>query len=400
MSCEEWQEKKFGEITKNYDYKRIPLSSKQRSGMKGVYPYYGAQGIIDHINQFLFNGEYLLIAEDGENLKTNKQNIARLVSDKFWINNHSHIVKNNNLSDLKFLYYLFNNTDISGYITGSVQPKLSQSNLNQISFLLPSLPEQQAIVTTLSCLDDKIELNNRMNKTLEEIAQAIFKSWFVDFEPWNGIIPDDWRQGTFSALIDTTLGGDWGKDKLVGNNTKEVYCIRGADIPDVNVGNKGKMPIRYILPKNFDTKHLEVGDIVIEISGGSPTQSTGRCALITQSLLNRYNHGMVCTNFCRAIKPLAGYSQFIYFYLRYLYAQNVMFTYENGTTGIKNFNINGFLDTETIFIPPFQVVNQFSESVGKFIDKIFANGLESETLATARDAILPCLMSGKIQVSV
>lgn len=212
-------------------------------------------------------------------------------------------------------------------------------------------------------------------------------------------MPDDWREGTFSEVISTTLGGDWGKEAPTSNNTQEVYCIRGADIPDVNVGNKGKMPIRFILPKNYVSKRLAVGDIVVEISGGSPTQSTGRCALITQSLLDRYDRGMVCTNFCRAIKPLNGYSAFVYFYWKYLYGQSVMFSYENGTTGIKNFDITGFLENEPIIIPPVCVVTQFTEAVETFIDTIFANGLENEGLSITRDTLLPRLMSGELSVT-
>jgi type I restriction enzyme S subunit len=231
------------------------------------------------------------------------------------------------------------------------------------------------------------------------MAQAIFKSWFVDFEPFDGKKPDDWNEGTFNDVISITLGGDWGKDAPIGNNTHEAYCIRGADIPDVNAGNKGKMPIRYIHPKNYITKQLAIDDIVVEISGGSPTQSTGRCALITQSLLDRYDHGMVCTNFCRAVKPLEGYSPFVYFYWKYLYSQNMMFAYENGTTGIKNLDISGFLETEPIIIPPIKDVTKFAEIVEKFIDKVFSIGLESETLAIIRDTLLPRLISGELSVS-
>jgi len=128
-----------------------------------------------------------------------------------------------------------------------------------------------------------------------------------------------WKTGTFSDLIESILGGDWGKESPSGKNTEMVYCIRGADIPEVRSGNKGKMPTRYILPKNYASKRLLPGDIVVEISGGSPTQSTGRVAAISQSLLDRYDKGMVCTNFCRAIKPKTGYSMFVYYYWQYMY---------------------------------------------------------------------------------
>ena len=308
----------------------------------------------------------------------------------------------NSYTDYLFLYYLlvYNRDRIENMGSGTTFKEVSGSVMKQIEVFVPNnKAEQRAIADTLGALDDKIENNSKINHHLEQMAQAIFKSWFVDFEPWRGVMPDDWREGTLSEVISTTLGGDWGKDTPTGNNTQEVYCIRGADIPNVNVGNKGKMPIRFILPKNYASKRLAVGDIVVEISGGSPTQSTGRCALITQSLLDRYDRGMVCTNFCRAVKPLDGYSAFVYFYCKYLYDQSVMFSYENGTTGIKNLDITGLLENEPIIIPPKHIADQFTESVGTFIDTIFANGLENEGLAATRDTLLPRLMSGELSVA-
>ena len=155
------------------------------------------------------------------------------------------------------------------------------------------------------------------------------------------------------------IPGDWGKDTPSGKHTEMVYCIRGADIPEVKAGNKGKMPTRYILPQNYVNKHLVDGDVVVEISGGSPTQSTGRIAAVSQSLLNRYDKGMVCTNFCKALKPRPGYSMFVYYYWQYLYDKNVFFSYENGTTGIKNLDISSFIETEPIVLPPQNLVSKF-----------------------------------------
>ena len=167
----------------------------------------------------------------------------------------------------------------------------------------------------------------------------------------------------------------------------------------MKAGNKGKMPTRYILPKNFANKKLEAGDIVVEISGGSPTQSTGRCAAITQSLLERYDSGMVCTNFCKAIKPLAGYSLFVYYYWQYLYEKGVFFSYENGTTGIKNLDFTGFVETEPIIIPPFSKVASFDDCCKTIFIQIFSNGKQNEQLSTLRDTLLPKLMSGELDVS-
>ena len=222
----------------------------------------------------------------------------------------------------------------------------------------------------------------------------MFKEWFVDNSE-----NVDWSAGTFRELIQSTLNGDWGKEAPTGNNTEKVYCIRGADIPEVKAGNKGKMPTRYILSKNLANKKLEAGDIVIEISGGSPTQSTGRCTAITQALLDRYDRSIVCTNFCKAIKPKNGYSLFVYYYWQYLYEKGVFFSYENGTTGIKNLDFTGFIETEPIIIPPFDKVQAFDDFCKSIFNQIFANGKQSEQLASLRDTLLPKLMSGELDVS-
>ena len=302
------------------------------------------------------------------------------------------------LVDRNYLFYYLKSPEgqngIKRGTVGAVQSKLPIKNIQDIDVQLPNKNEQLKITKILGSIDDKIELNQKINDNLERQAQAIFENSFID-NPENTA----WKVGTFSELIISTINGDWGKEEPTGNNTEKVYCIRGADIPEVKVGNKGKMPTRYILPKNLSSKKLEAGDIVIEISGGSPTQSTGRCAAITQSLLERYDSSMVCTNFCKAIKPKSGYSLFVYFYWQYLYQKDVFFSYENGTTGIKNLDFTGVVETEQIIIPPIDKIARFNDLCASLLDQIFANGKQNEQLASLRDALLPKLMSGELDVS-
>ena len=300
--------------------------------------------------------------------------------------------------DARFIYYYMTTpefqSELDGRATGTTVIGLRQPELMKCIIRCPEIQEQKVIAAILSSIDAKIIANEKVNDNLEQQAQAIFKEWFIE-NPEN----NEWSTGTFSELIKTTLNGDWGKEAPTGNNTEKVYCIRGADIPEVKAGNKGKMPTRYILPKNFVKKQLTAGDIVVEISGGSPTQSTGRCTAITQSLLDRYDSGMVCTNFCKAIKPKEGYSLFIYYYWQYLYGKGIFFSYENGTTGIKNLDFSGFIETETILIPPVDKVIAFDDYCKSIFNQIFANGKQNEHLAVLRDTLLPKLMSGELDVS-
>lgn len=300
----------------------------------------------------------------------------------------------------EYIYYVLSQNEIIEHLQAiaeqsvSAYPSIKPSDIENLNILLPDIEIQKRIVSVLSVIDGKIAVNETINNNLEQQAQAIFKEWFID-NPEN----NKWSTGTFSTLIKSTVNGDWGKEIPVGNNTQKVYCIRGADMPEIRVGNKGKIPTRYILPKNFTTKHLTAGDIVVEISGGSPTQSTGRCIAITQSLLDRYNSGMVCTNFCKTIKPKEGYSLFIYYYWKYLYNKGVFFSYENGTTGIKNLDYLSLIKTENILIPPTDKVIAFDDYCKSIFNQIFANGEQNEHLSVMRDSVLPQLMSGELDAS-
>ena len=315
-------------------------------------------------------------------------------AEDFWPLNTTLFVEDFHGNDAEFIYYFLKTLEWSKFTSASAVPGINRNTVHKETVSLPDIETQRRIASTLSMLDEKIKTNTEINDNLQQQAQALFKKWFVDN-------PDaiSWKEGTFSDLIEKTISGDWGKDSPSGNNTEMVYCIRGADIPEVRAGNKGKMPTRYILPKNYAAKQLVDGDIVVEISGGSPTQSTGRAAAVSDTLLARYDKGMVCTNFCKALKPRAGYSMYVYYYWQYLYDRNIFFSYENGTTGIKNLDINGFIETEPIVIAPEDLVEKFDAVCQTVFSKIYANGMENEQLALVRDTILPKLMSGEIDVS-
>lgn len=354
--------------------------------------------IDDHAYNFLsksklYGGE-IIISNVGANVGTVFR--CPTLPYKMSLAPNSIMVKFNENNDFYFHWLKSRNGQqmIKSIVTGSAQPKFNKTNFRQMLVPVPPIEEQNRIAAILNAIDDKINKNRQTNDNLQQQAQALFKQWFVDN-------PDaiSWKEGTFSNLIEKTISGDWGKDSPSGNNTEMVYCIRGADIPEVRAGNKGKMPTRYILPKNYAAKQLVDGDIVVEISGGSPTQSTGRAAAVSDALLARYDKGMVCTNFCKALKPRAGYSMYVYYYWQYLYDRDIFFSYENGTTGIKNLDINGFIETEPIVIAPEGLVEKFDAVCQTVFSKIYANGMENEHLALVRDTLLPKLMSGEIDVS-
>jgi type I restriction enzyme S subunit len=177
----QWPVKSLGEITVNHDGKRRPVRESERKA--GPFPYYGASGIVDYVNEFIFDGNYLLIAEDGENLRTRNTPIAFMAVGRFWVNNHAHIVTGTDEILTPYLMYFLRAADIQPFLTGAVMPKLTQGNLNRIPVRCPPIAVQASIIKVLGRLDAKIDLNRCISQSLEAMAQAIFKSWFVDFAP-------------------------------------------------------------------------------------------------------------------------------------------------------------------------------------------------------------------------
>ena len=178
----EYENLKLKDVILLEDKKRKPLSAMERNKRKGIYPYYGAQEIIDSIDDYIFDGKYILLAEDGENLKSRKKDLVKIVEGKFWLNNHAHIFKTKENVDLEYLYYYLLKMDLSEYITGSTQPKLNQDNMNKIQIKLPKLEIQKKISKILSDIDKKIDLNNEINNNLYEETAALYKVKFGGIE--------------------------------------------------------------------------------------------------------------------------------------------------------------------------------------------------------------------------
>lgn len=170
VSDESWEEKKLSEITENQDSKRIPLSKSQRDNMNRIYDYYGASGIIDKVDDYIFEGKKLLIGEDGANLVTRSKNIAFIADGKYWVNNHAHILDVKDTVLLMYLCNYINNMDLIPYVTGSAQPKLTQAKMNNIKIFLPTLPEQHEIVRLI---DDLLARERKAQQAAEQALASI-----------------------------------------------------------------------------------------------------------------------------------------------------------------------------------------------------------------------------------
>ena len=175
-----WEKKKVSEISENLDSKRIPITKNVRK--TGQYPYYGASGIVDYVEDYIFDGKFLLVSEDGANLLARTYPIAFIAEGKFWVNNHAHILSFKDEITMKFVELFFSNLDISPYVTGMAQPKFNQASLNSIEIPLPPLPDQKRIVKELDTLSEKVKalcaIYEKQIANCDELKQAYLQKAF------------------------------------------------------------------------------------------------------------------------------------------------------------------------------------------------------------------------------
>ncbi len=383
----EWKEYRLGDLLVNYDKHRKPLSAIQRASFKGNYRYYGAQGVIDYVKDYIFDGDYMLIAEDGENLNSRNAPIAQLVSGKFWVNNHAHIVKTNDKADMYLLMLMLNKTNISAYVTGAAQPKLNQDNLNSITLRLPPIVTQHRISSILSSLDDKIAINRRICENLEAQAQALFKHWFIDFAPFKegkfveselGMIPAGWRVGTLGEIAEII------KPSIKPQNDVEYshYSIPAFDnkkMPSCDNGGTIK------------SNKFMIQDSVTLLSKLNPDHKR-------IWFVNKVKANAICsTEFIPFYAKERRHSAFIYCYLNSWQNYREIANGAKGTT-----NSHQRIDANAILLRKIaydkETINKFCDLVGELLEQENIAIQESSRLSSLRDTILPKLMSGEIKV--
>ncbi len=397
---EDWDLTILGDITINHDSKRIPLSTMERKKIKGNFRYYGASSIIDYVDKYLFDGNFLIISEDGENLKSRKSPISFIVDGKFWVNNHAHIVSCKDNYDLYFLNSWFATNSVEPYLSGSVQPKLSQSNLNRIILPLPPLSEQSSIAKILSDLDSKIELLQQQNKTLENIGKTIFKHWFVDFEfpniegkPYKssggemveselGEIPEGWEIGRISKL---TIHDKSSITPL----TKSNEIFHHYSLPAYDNGKKPDL----IKGVDILSNKFAVKDNSILFSKLNP-----RFPRIW--LIGKVKENSVCSTEFIQLVPNNNCFSFICLLMQQKSLISSLQSFVKGTSSSHQ-RINPTDLTEMkIIIPSEHLLIVFENKISSFIKKIILNYLKITSLSKTRDLLLPKLMTGKIRVKM
>ena len=393
MTVKSWREVDLGEVVEFLDYKRRPLNSRERAERKGSYPYYGASGPFDGVDDYLFDGRYLLVAEDGENLNSRKLPVAFFATGKFWVNNHAHIIRGlPGLADDDFLKHWFAGNNISGYITGAAQPKLSQASMKRIRLLLPTYEAQRRITSILSAYDDLIENNTRRIAILEEIARRIYEEWFVRFrfpghegvrmvESELGFVPEDWTITTLGRLVQVNA-------RSVRRGTEPAE-IRYVDISSVSTGSMDKKEsMLFTQAPGRARRIVQHGDVIWACV--RPNRKSYSLVLDPEPNL------LVSTGFA-VLSPVGAPWSFVY---QCVTTDNFVSYLVNHAKGAAYPAVSaGDFENAKVLKPTDDIVQAYDRMAEPMMRLVAALQLKNANLRTTRDLLLPKLISGELDVS-
>lgn len=378
----EWKEVKLGDLV------TIKYGKDHKSLSDGVFPVFGSGGLMRKVDSYIYDKPSLLIPRKGT------LNNIIYTEEKFWTVDTMFWTKVDELkTSAKFLYYYLKDFNFNAFNVGSAVPSLTVPVLNDIDIKLPSTDKQSDIVGILSSLDAKIETNNKLNEKLEEMAQAIFKSWFVDFEPFKdkpfhetelGMIPEGWEVHAASDMYNINIG------KTPPRKEPIWFSENQNDVKWISISDLGKSGTFIIDSSEKLTKEAIKKHNIIVVPKNTILLSfkltIGRVAICNSDMT---------TN--EAIARFYLNDEFDMEYL-YMYLKNYNYELLGSTSSIATAVNSKIIKNMYILKPPFEVVKRFHSIVNPLFERIRRNIEENNRLASLRDTLLPRLMSGEIKV--
>ncbi|MBU4175089.1 MAG: restriction endonuclease subunit S [Actinobacteria bacterium] len=397
----EWKETKLGNVLSFSNGKSSPERANDLP-----YPVYGSNGTIGFANETNAGPNTIVIGRVGSYCG------SLLFSDrKCWVTDNAIRASALDENDARFLFYLLQTLHLNNWRGGSGQPLLNQTILASIPASTPESTEQRAIAHILGALDDKIELNRRMNETLEAIARAIFKSWFVDFDPVRA--KSDGRQPMGIDADTAALFPDSFEDSLIGKIPKgwqvqqigDVVRVVGGSTPSTKNRSYWGGSVRFATPR--DMSGLE-SPLLLETSRkiteeGLARISSGLLPVGTVLLSSRAPVGYLAiaevpVSVNQGIVAMVCEDEPSCFYVLNWAKENLptIIGLANGTT-FAEISKSTFRQIE-LFLPSKSLSDRFQKTVVPFYNKIRNNLFENETLKNLRDSLLPKLISGEIRI--
>jgi type I restriction enzyme S subunit len=372
-----WPTVKLGDVIDLFDSQRVPLNSRQREERQGRFPYYGAQGVIDHIDDYIFDGRYILVAEDGENLNSKKLPLALFATGKFWVNNHAHILRGKpNIADDTFLLACLNNADIKPFVTGAAQPKLSQGNLRLIEIPLPPVPVQQCIASILSAYDELIENSQCRIKILETMARSLYREAILDVSTELQGVSDC----KFWSFINANVASFEG--------VKKYYAT--ADIDGLAISGKG---INYTFSEKPSRAQKQP---VANSVWFARMKETYKIAWYSNINIDDAKATMLSSGFggFMAIDSELWPLLFITISSSEFHAQKDLFCSGATQMALTNEGLRRII----MPIPIESIARQLGRRTIPILNQILTLQLKIENLRRTRDLLLPRLLSGQIKI--
>lgn len=399
----EWPLVHLGEVTVCFDNQRVPVRAADRK--PGPYPYYGASGIVDYVHDYIFDGEYLLVAEDGENLRTRKLPVAFMATGKFWVNNHAHVLQGNGLARTQYLCYALQTCDFGAYLSGSTMPKLTLANMNRILVPLPPISVQDAIIGVLGALDSQIAVLGRMNATLEQMAVAVFTSWFIDFDPVRakaeGREPEGVDADTAALFPDgfdetgrTAVPRGWRRGVLGDILFDWTERVGSRSVPVLSAVNSGELvPSKEVFRKQVhstNTSHYKV------VPPFAFAYNPSRINIGSIGLNETGQDGAVSPVYvvCRPVSVPVAY--YVWHLLRTPAIREWINVLSSGTVR-QNLTYRDFASIPVV-IPPDELLERFLSIRSTLYRRVAHNQRMIDTLTALRAELLPRLISGKLRV--
>ena len=373
---EEWKEYKLGEITNMKNGKKRPHNN-------GVFPVYGGNGIMDYSDTY--NAENaIIVGRVGAYC-----GCVYKCDGKCWVSDNAISVSAKEIVDTHFLYYLMTSLDFHHHHIGGAQPLMTQDIIGDFTVSIPPMPVQHQIVQILKFLDDKIEVNRRINENLEQQAQALFKSWFVDYEPFKdgefvecelGMIPKGWRVGTLGEIAEVSKQSinpqKWPQSLF------EHYSIPSYDdgmSPEKQLGEEIKS--NKFIVTNKMTLFSKLNPRIKRVWYVDQVATDSICS----------------TEFVPYMAKEEAKSSFIYCLINSQGFYDFVMSMVNGATGShQRFHPEESMKYKIAYND--SCATKFSILVTPIINQILNNRKESRRLAALRDTLLPRLMSGEIKV--
>lgn len=367
----DWTVLPLGERSVNLDRRRVPVKGADRR--PGPYPYYGASGVVDYVDGFIYEGLHLLIAEDGENLRSRKKPVAFLADGKFWVNNHAHILQANEDNDLRFLAYAVEASELSGYITGSAQPKLTQAALASVPILAPALSEQRLIANTLGAIDGKIASNLQTRTLLRALGVAKLRSAQATTEH----AP---RLGDLTVSITRGVTPKYADDDKSAPLVVNQRCIRDGW---VTTAYARRMTIRKVTAE----KRASAGDILVNSTGVGTLGRVGRWHagdIYADSHVSIVKPDPTCVGPTVLAYALFGLEREI----------EAMAT---GSTGQTELSPHLLADL-VVELPSGPQIANLETELFEYEQQIESLLFQEATLSTLRRALIPELVSGRLRL--